>query len=780
MEKAEYKNCRNQWSPFQSEEEWDLACFLMKNVGQMKINEFLKLSLVRQSGVSFSSMCTFLKHVDSLRTGPAWTCEIIDVVGDMTAEDGNVRQEQLELWHKDPVECVMELIGNLAFHDTIAYVPECAHVDSQGTNRIYDEMWTADWWWDVQGKLPAGATIAPIILSSDKTSLSVFSGDKKAWPVYLTIGNISKDLKCFEKKTCSLAGYRLFHHAMSLLLRPLVDAGHNGKAMVCANGYLCHVHPILAAYVADFPEQCLVACNKESHCPCCLVQSNKQGDHEENPWHSMADTLKMLQCKHRNGRSRKFDDKGLHAVYKLFWKDLPFTNIFACITPNILHQLHKGVFHDHLLQWCVSIVGEKEVDAHFQVISQYPGLRHFTKGILMVSQWTGTKHKEMQRVFVGLLSGAVDDRILIVVHSLLDFIYYAQCQQHMDLSLKAMEDSLKTFHDHKHIIVELQIHEDFNIPKIHSLQHYISLIRALGSTDDAYQASNKHDYIEQMALWLQQQEAIHHKSTYLTWKQLKTPLVVKSVDDNSCDTGKSDSVSDWGVCAKAHYTITKYPARCRVTVDQICIEYIAPDFILALKQFLTSPSSRCSVVHPTESDHFDIFHSLNVVVSPSTITGHDEGMQRAQVTPMIAARGCKPECPGHFDTVFVLEDSHQCTDALVPGMAYMPGVCVAQICIIFKLPDHLGDQLHPLVYVEWFTVLHCKDPVSSLYVVNCSMHHHQLNVSIISADHIIQLCHLQAWCRKHINGNWSSENVLDMASHFYINSYIDLDMFIAF
>ncbi|KAI6030139.1 hypothetical protein EDC04DRAFT_2869048 [Pisolithus marmoratus] len=136
-------------------------------------------------------------------------------------------------------------------------------------------MWTADWWWDVQGKLPAGAMIVPIILLLDKTSLSVFSGDKKAWPVYLTIGNISKDLKCFEKKTRSLAGYHLFHHAMSLLLQPLVDASDDGKAMVCTDGYLHCVHLILAAYVTDFPEQCLVACNKESHCPCCLVQSNK-------------------------------------------------------------------------------------------------------------------------------------------------------------------------------------------------------------------------------------------------------------------------------------------------------------------------------------------------------------------------------------------------------------------------------------------------------------------------------------------------------------------------
>ncbi|KIN92671.1 hypothetical protein M404DRAFT_172847, partial [Pisolithus tinctorius Marx 270] len=351
MKKTEQKNNNNQWAPFQNKNEWDLACFLMKNMGQTKINEFLKLSLVRESGVSFSSAHAFLKYVDSLRTGPAWTCEMIDVVGDAVTEDGSWRREQVELWRRDPVECVMELIGNPAFRDAMAYSPERAYTDSKGTNHIYDEMWTANWWWDtsiVQGKLPASATVAPVILSSDKTSLSMFSGDKKAWPVYLTIGNISKDvrqqvsthattligylpiskLECFEKKTRSLAGYRLFHHAMSLLLRPLGDTGHNGKVMICADGCLRRVHPILAAYVADFPEQCLVACSKESRCPLCLVQSNKQGDRGEWACHSMADTLKTLQRKRKNGQSRRFDDEGLRAVFEPFWKDLPFTNIF--------------------------------------------------------------------------------------------------------------------------------------------------------------------------------------------------------------------------------------------------------------------------------------------------------------------------------------------------------------------------------------------------------------------------------------------------------------------
>jgi hypothetical protein len=47
----------------------------------------------------------------------------------------------------------------------------------------------------LQLKLPKGAVVAPVILTSDKTSLSQFGGDKQAWPVYLTVGNISKAIR---------------------------------------------------------------------------------------------------------------------------------------------------------------------------------------------------------------------------------------------------------------------------------------------------------------------------------------------------------------------------------------------------------------------------------------------------------------------------------------------------------------------------------------------------------------------------------------------------------
>jgi len=71
--------------------------------------------------------------------------------------------------------------------------------DSEG-RRIYGEMYTGDWWWDAQDQLPAGATIVPVICASDITHLTNFSGDRHAWPLYLTFGNIRKDIRCKPKK----------------------------------------------------------------------------------------------------------------------------------------------------------------------------------------------------------------------------------------------------------------------------------------------------------------------------------------------------------------------------------------------------------------------------------------------------------------------------------------------------------------------------------------------------------------------------------------------------
>ncbi|KAI0696249.1 hypothetical protein BC835DRAFT_1272219 [Cytidiella melzeri] len=158
-------------------------------------------------------------------------------------------------------------------------------------------MWSGTWWESVQNLLPPGETVVPVILASDKTQLSNFSSNKSAWPVYLTIGNIEKAVRRspLYHATVLLGYLPLFHDCMRSLLALLIKAGKDGVETVCADGFVCKVYPILAAYIADHPEQCLVACCRQNHCPCCLVKPERQGQPVKSPLRNPAETASMIR-----------------------------------------------------------------------------------------------------------------------------------------------------------------------------------------------------------------------------------------------------------------------------------------------------------------------------------------------------------------------------------------------------------------------------------------------------------------------------------------------------
>jgi hypothetical protein len=98
---------------------------------------------------SFHNMRALHRTIDSLPQGPTWSCEIMRVQGDRSGHDGAVHVEHLELWKRDPVDCIRELIGNLTFKKNIKYAPYRVYESSDGDNRCWDEMATGDWWWDL-------------------------------------------------------------------------------------------------------------------------------------------------------------------------------------------------------------------------------------------------------------------------------------------------------------------------------------------------------------------------------------------------------------------------------------------------------------------------------------------------------------------------------------------------------------------------------------------------------------------------------------------------------
>ena len=82
--------------------------------------------------------------------GTEWKLQRVTLTGDINDEDGKPLTEELEMWYRDPVECIRELLGNPMFQNVTKFAPEKLFEDRDGKCQVVNEMWTADWWWKIQ------------------------------------------------------------------------------------------------------------------------------------------------------------------------------------------------------------------------------------------------------------------------------------------------------------------------------------------------------------------------------------------------------------------------------------------------------------------------------------------------------------------------------------------------------------------------------------------------------------------------------------------------------
>ncbi|KAI8136857.1 hypothetical protein BJV82DRAFT_629306 [Fennellomyces sp. T-0311] len=207
--------------------------------------------------------------------------------------------EPLELVYRDMHDLCEHLFSHPSFSEVMNIYPSIYRRDDDVNGpRVYGDIDSGNWWQSLQAELSDEYVLLPIMLASDQTTVSG-NFRTKAWPVYMKLGNIpveARDQPCYRasrllayfptidwKATTNVpswfttAKYAVIHYCLSKILGRFCNTADKVQAFRM-NGpgnkqYKCI--PALACYIADLPEQRMLALVKGGSsnfsCPRCKV-----------------------------------------------------------------------------------------------------------------------------------------------------------------------------------------------------------------------------------------------------------------------------------------------------------------------------------------------------------------------------------------------------------------------------------------------------------------------------------------------------------------------------
>ncbi|KAL4071376.1 hypothetical protein V8B97DRAFT_1917589 [Scleroderma yunnanense] len=318
-----------------------------------------------------------------------------------------------------------------------------------------DMKWESDWAWnqaDAIAQDPAthDSTFVPIILGSDKTTISVATGQNDYYPLYLSIGNIWNKVHHAHCNGVVLIGFlamphrytadkehastpafqhfqhQLFHASLAHILCNLKPTMTEPKVIWFGDGHYHCVIFSLGPYIANYEEQVLLACIVQG---CNLDADALYQNHEH------AEALIKLQ--------ESWDKYGIVGELVII----------------------KGIFKDHLVEWvenCLKAMhGPAQANAILDNINQriaavapFIGLHHFPEGHHF-KQWTGNDLKVLMKVYLPAIEGHVPIKIVQTFRALLEFTYLACHNVITEDTLAAIQDTIRCFHEYWEIFCQL-------------------------------------------------------------------------------------------------------------------------------------------------------------------------------------------------------------------------------------------------------------------------------------------------------------------------------------
>ncbi|KAG1786219.1 uncharacterized protein HD556DRAFT_1434810 [Suillus plorans] len=452
------------WTPYDNRAEFEMAEFLFTR-NQMSAKQIdTLLDLWAATLIKHNDAPPFANHRDMYATIDAtplgdtpWKSFTLCYNGAKPEQDIPPWMDgQYDVWYRDPLEMTRSILANCAFDGGIEYSPYRDYTTED--KQYWKNFMSGDWAWKqaddiARNEENCGSTFVPLIIGSDKTVVSVATATKEH----------NDDIKYRNFRQ------QLFQRSLAKIFESVKPFMENFDVTRFLDGHYRRTVYGLGPYIADYPEQILLSGVVQNWCP---------RSHTEL-------LIKQLTYK------QAWDEYGIIADLVPFTNDFPRADVHELLSPDILHQIIKGTFKDHLVDWvgeyllithgtCRAAEIMDDIDRRIAAVAPFAGLRRFPDG-RGFWQWTGDDSKALMKVYLAAIEGHVPQDVVRTFSAFLEFCYTVRREALTEDDLVKLQDALDRFHQYRGIFKTTGVVSTFSLPRQHSLCHYILLIRLFGA-----------------------------------------------------------------------------------------------------------------------------------------------------------------------------------------------------------------------------------------------------------------------------------------------------------
>ncbi|KAG2016559.1 hypothetical protein CC2G_009715 [Coprinopsis cinerea AmutBmut pab1-1] len=826
------------YKPFNDRTHFEITDFLYRRVRMPagRVNELMTLwaahAVMTGGSPPFLNSDDLHATIDAISHGDApWKSFAISYNGndiDPQGTSASWKYQEYEVWFRDPLAVIRNMLSNPDFDGEFDYAP-FRQFNRHGEREFKDFM-SGDWCWAEANKIlrahptTRGNLLVPIILGSDKTTVSVATGQNDYYPLYLSIGNIHNNVRRAHRESVIPIGFlaipkserkhdsdrqflrfrrQLFHTTLQAILeslRPYME--ETPDITLCPDGFYRRVTYSIGPYIADYPEQALLACVVQGWCTKCTawvddLDNDKDAFLRTHEWtQTMIDGFEAQEV---------WDAYGIIPDVTPFTQSFPRANIHELLAPDLLHQIIKGTFKDHLISWIgdylVKEYGEAmantiwdDIDRRISVVPPFPGLRRFPDG-RRFKQWTGDDSKALMKVILPALVSKVPDDFIHCMAAFLDFCYLVRRSVITETDLNTLDETLARFHHYREAFRK----EGFGAPN--GLCSSITEAKHIKAVKEPWRRSNKYNALGQMLLTNQRISKLGALHAYLKAKGLLEGTIADhlhmllqqlqdsveemdgdlSATEDEDEEGEEDdseladeAVEDDdggpvpGVDILGEVVLARTPERISIPniktlADQLNQAHF--DLVYLVTTFLEE-QLEARHRHPPPVDLLKCkkirrFKSaIATFCAPSDPSGLG-GLKTERIRATSSWRGQGPR----YDTVYAVVNE---------GLEGMRALAVLRVKAFFSF-DY-DDQYYPCALVEWFSVVGDRpDPLTGLWIVEPDVNRRgDRDTTVVHIDTIWRLAHLiPVYSHSCIPFELHFSDTLDVFHLFYSNKYVD-------